>query len=142
MQSLEFIAEVHDGVIYPSNHYTKFLKAQEGKQCKITLNWNIKKRSRKQNNYMWAIVDKYIVPMWQESDPAWDSEGVYDELVKQFGYRIQKKLPDGAIRYERERTSKFTPEKYSDLFEKTWQYCAETLGIYVPSPQEYAEGIR
>jgi hypothetical protein len=140
--TLEFIADIKGACIIPPAYIAQFLKHHDGKQARIKFSWDIKKRSKKQNDYVWVMVERYLVSLYKESDLKWNKESVYDDIVKQLGYVVEFTRPDGSQTFKREETKKFSTEKYSELMERFWQHCTAVHGVYIPSPSEYMEELK
>lgn len=136
----EFVFDVTDRGRCPDptrRAIAELLQRFPEKKMVITVRKHVKRRSKKQNDYVWAMVEQHVLPLYRESDPHCDAEDVYDDIVQQIGYRVEYTTPDGRKAWKRQRTREFSTEQYSEFMEKFWHHCAEVLGVYIPSPREY-----
>lgn len=102
-----------------------FLKDQE---VEITIGKWCKKRSLKQNAFLWAVVN----PMVAEAAGYQTSEEAHDALRMHF---LLKHGDDGKLPTIGS-TAELSTVEFNDYIAKVQQLAAEQWGIYVPDPNE------
>lgn len=105
----------------------KFL---EGQDVEITIGRRRKKRSLKQNAYLWAVVN----PMIAEAAGYDTAEEAHDALRMHFLLKHgDSKMPTIGS------TTDLTTGEFEEYMSKVRRLAAEMWGIYIPEPNEVPE---
>ncbi len=98
-----------------------------GEQIEVVIGKRKKKRSLRQNAYMWAVVN----PMIAEAAGYSTAEEAHDALRMHFLLVHNEERPD-TIR----STTELTTVEMEEYLAKCRQLAAELWGIYIPEPNE------
>lgn len=136
MRGLEFIAEIKGGGIVPPLYVRSFLRHCEGKQARIILGWELKKRSLDQNAYWFGVLDKHVVPVFRDYGDSWTAFKVHEYIMEELGYKEVLLDPQGKPFASRIHSSGFSTKQWEEFMERARALLATDHGIYVPLPNE------
>lgn len=104
------------------------LLSLKGKTVIVTIKRQVKKRSSEQNSYYWGVIIKYIADYcgYAGSD---ELESLHYELRKQF-------LANKGVFNVPKSTSELSSQEFNEYLENITRWASQTLGLYIPSPNE------
>lgn len=143
VQSREFIAPVTGGVIAPDvrQDIAQAIKTiPNGKKVRITIAAYTKKRSKNQNDYWFAALDKYVVPKFREYGDNWSSWSVHEYVMNELGYQEVLTDPKGRLYVTRKHSKAFNTVQWEEFMERARAYLAQEHGILVKLPNEEMNG--
>lgn len=115
---------------------TAQLKALAGKKCTIELAEAKDKRSLQQNSYWFAMLDKYVVPVFREAGSNWSDFDIHEEIMKELGYEKAFVKPNGEIVAKRIHSSSFDTKQWEEFMERGRAHLATEYKIFLPLPNE------
>lgn len=137
-KAAEFVSMVDGGKLHPTvvASIQRLLKLAEGKRVKITLQLAKKRRSCKQNAYMWGVVIPAVLELFREAGNTITEEGVHDFLKAYVG-GLQKTIikPDGTRAVILGSTTDLGTAEFEQYLEKCRAWAAQ-FGCLIPLPNE------
>lgn len=113
---------------------TRGLAPNAGELVTITIHKIGKNRSVRQNAYWFAVLNKYVLPKFQNTN--WDDYKLHCALMQLLGYMEAMILPDGSIVALRDESKKFDTAQWEEFMTKARCFLAEKYDIQVPLPNE------
>lgn len=115
---------------------TNHLKELAGKKATIELCEAKDKRSLQQNSYWFAMLDKYVVPVFREAGSNWSDFDIHEQIMKELGYEKAMVKPNGEIVAKRLHSSAFDTKQWEEFMERGRAHLAAEYGIFLPLPNE------
>lgn len=115
---------------------TSRLKEMSGKKATIELAEASTKRSLQQNSYWFAMLHKYVVPVFREAGSNWSDFDVHEEIMKELGYENAYVKPNGEIVAKRIHSSTFDTKQWEEFMERSRAHLATEYNIFLPLPNE------
>lgn len=112
----------------------KALAGFEGKTVCITI--GKPKRSKKQNSYWFAALDKYVVPIFRHGGGNWSSFKIHQMIMQELGYEDTLVKPDGTIWACRQHSGELDTFNWEEFMDKARAHLVTDYFIYVPLPNE------
>jgi len=107
-----------------------------GKRMTLELREHKDKRSLAQNSYWFAMLDKYVTPVFRESGSNWDTFGIHEHIMRELGYTEVMVLPNGKISAQRLHSSDFSTEAWEEFMARGRAFVATEYQIFLPLPNE------
>lgn len=95
-----------------------------------------KKRSLQQNSYWFAMLDKYVVPVFREAGSNWSDFDIHEEIMKELGYEKAMVKPNGEIVAKRIHSKTFDTKQWEEFMERGRAHLATEYHIFLPLPNE------
>lgn len=111
-------------------------KELDGQPITIELNPCGRTRSQKQNDYWFAVLDKYVVPQFREAGSNWSGYKIHKWLMLRLGYEEALTLPTGEVISVRLESHEFDTKQWEEFMERARAELATEFNIYVPIPRE------
>lgn len=113
-----------------------FINQFDGKKIVVKVKEWRKPRSAKQNQYMFGIISKYLVPVYRESGNDWDEFDVHESIMAELGYTTVIFDPKGKPHRKRMHSSDFNTMNMEEYLSRFRAYCSSNLGVFIPLPNE------
>ena len=134
--AIEFIGTLKHGFIQPPAEYGPFMRQREGRQVRVVLSENAKKRSCKQNAFYWGQVVAPVLDLFLEWGNEADEDDVHEFLKERFCSSPKiLMLQDGKRAPVLKSTTKLTTLEFSDYVEKIRAWAAQ-YDTQIPLPSE------
>ena len=134
----KFYPKVNNGVISPAirANIADAIKTLDGKNIVITIEERSKRRSEKQNDFMWGFVIPPIKQMFEDAGTPCTPNDVHAFLKEHvLGMMKMMVLPDGTRRAVVESSTLKNTKEWEDNMEKIRAWAAG-WGVTIPYPNE------
>lgn len=118
------------------NTLARIIPTLAGKKVRLTLEEAKDKRSLQQNSYWFAMLDKYVVPVFREAGSNWSDFDIHEEIMKELGYEKAMVKPNGEIVAKRLHSSEFNTKAWEEFMERARAHLATEYDIFLPLPNE------
>lgn len=136
----EYLDTVKDGKLPGCGEQIRvLLRDLEGKRVKVTIKEMKNKRSLAQNRYWFAMLEKYVQPVYREYGHNWSSYDIHQSLMHELGYEKVAFTPSGKPFLLRQNSSDLTAQEWEVFMEQARAHLAEHVGIVLPLPNEELE---
>ena len=98
-----------------------------------------KTRSTSQNSYWFAMLDKYVVPVFREGGDNWSSFSVHEYIMNELGYQEVLCDPKGKLFVCRKHSKEFNTVVWEDFMGRGREFLIRVHGIALPLPNEEIE---
>ena len=135
----EFIGKVHGGQLPAAvrKAIAEAIRRMEGKSLRVTLAEAKKRRSTRQNAYMWAVPIRMITDAFRDAGNVVDEDEVHEYLKAEIG-KLRRKVvtQEGEVIDMPASTKHLTTSQMEDYLEKVRAWAAEVLDLQIPLPNE------
>lgn len=118
------------------NTLARVIPEMANKKVTLTLIEAKDKRSLQQNSYWFAMLDKYVVPVFREAGSNWSDFDIHEEIMKELGYEKAMVKPNGEIVAKRLHSSEFDVKAWEEFMERARAHLATEYDIFLPLPNE------
>lgn len=136
--AIEFTATIDNGALVPPMHYKPFMKANAGKQARVSLSWNTKKRSLRQNSFWFGPVLSAVRNWMHEQGYNFSAEETHDYLVRHVWKHTEVVMVENTPYERRLSSTKLSTADWEKMIDITRLWASER-GFIVPFPNE--EGL-
>lgn len=112
-------------------------KELDGQVITLEINPCKKTRSQQQNDYWFAVLDKYVVPQFREAGSNWSGYKIHKWIMLRLGYEEALTLPTGEVVSVRLESHEFDTKQWEEFMERARAELATEFNIFINLPNEY-----
>jgi hypothetical protein len=126
------ITKIENGVILMTPSLRDVIRKHEGRQVNIEIKryYPKKDRSNEQNRYMWGVVYRLLADYTGHSP-----EEIHEAMKYEFLLSRESKLKVPRS------TADLSTIEMEDYLSRVREFASLELGVYIPEPNEYYEGL-
>jgi hypothetical protein len=141
LKKVSIISEVDKGRLKRNRkRIEEAVKSFEGKEIKLTIERNFKKRSNNQNAYYWGVVVPLFRDGLQDSyGEKFSLENAHEEIKRRFNLREVVNIHTGEITHVAKSTTENSTIEMEEYMSEVRAFMLEYFGITCPLPNEQIE---